>query len=77
MDWERRMVKQFGNSTDDSSEGYFGRYKGAGPSSAPNRDIGDDSSDDGDDEEDPEKESDGTETQEKGVVCEGLDSLKS
>ena len=80
-DWERRMVKEFGNSSDDSSEGGFGRCDGAGPSNALGRDAGDDSSDDsdssddGDDEEDPkkdpEKESDEIETQEKGVVREG------
>ena len=63
------MVKGFGNSTDDSSEGGFGRYKGAGPSNAPSRDAEDnssDSSDDGNDEEDPkddpEEELNGTET---------------
>ena len=69
------MVKEFGNSTDDSSEGGFGRYEGASPSNSPDRDAGGDSSDDGDDEddieEDPEEESIGTETQEKGVVHEG------
>ena len=73
-DWERRMVKEFGNSTDDSSEGGIDRYEGKSPSNAPDRDTGDDSSDNGDDEEDPEedpkKELDGTETQEKGVVHE-------
>ena len=46
----------------------FGQYEGACPSSALDRDAGDDSSNDGDDEEDLEEESDGTETQEKGVV---------
>ena len=74
-DWDRRMVKEFGNSTDDASDDGFGRYEGAGPSSAPDKDAGDDSSDDGDNEddpeEDPEEESDGTETQDKGVVREG------
>ena len=64
-DWERRMVKEFENSTDDASDGGFSRYEGVGPSSAPDKDAIDDSSDDGDDEEDPEKdleeESDGTE----------------
>ena len=72
------MVKEFGNSTDDSSESGFGQYEGAGPSNAPGRDARDDSSDssdDGNDEEDPmedpEEESDGTETQEQGVVREG------
>ena len=69
------MVKEFWNSIDDASDGGFGWYEGASPSSAPDRDAGDDSSDDGDDEEvfeeNPKEESDGTETQEKGVVCEG------
>ena len=73
--WERRMIKEFGNSTDDSSQGGFRRYDGTGPSSVPDRDARDDSSDDGNDEEDPEddleKESNRTETQEKGVVREG------
>ena len=74
-DWERRMVKEFGNCTDDSSEGGFGRYEGAGPLNAPEKDAGVDSNDDSDDEEDPEEdpeeEKDATETQEKGVVREG------
>ena len=72
------MVKEFGNNTNDSSEGSFGQYEGACPFNAQSRDIGDDSddsSDDGNDEEDPEEdpkeELDGIETQEKGVVCEG------
>ena len=69
------MVKEFVNSTDDSSEGGFGRCERAGPSNAPDRDAGGDSSDDGDDEEDPDEDpkekSDGIETQEKGVVREG------
>ena len=60
------MVKEFWNSIDDSSEGGFGRYEGAGPSNTPDRDAGGDSSDDGDEEEDPKKdpeeESDVTET---------------
>ena len=75
------MVKEFGNSTNDASDGGFGQYEGADPSSAPDRDTGDDSSDDGDDEEDPkedlEEESDGTETQEKRVVHEGQIALKA
>ena len=70
LDWERRRIKVFGNSTDDSSEGGFGRYEGAGPSSALDRDARDDSSDDGDDEEDPKEELDGTEIEVKGVVHE-------
>ena len=71
------MVKEFRNSTDDSSDGDFGRYEGASPSNALGKDVGDDNddSDDSDDEEDPkedlEEESDGTETQEEGVVREG------
>ena len=72
VDWERRMVKELRNSTNDCSEGGFGRYDGAGPSSAPDRDAGDDSKDDDDEEEeDPEEESDETKTQEKGVAREG------
>ena len=80
------MVKEFGNSTDDSSEGDFGRCKGVGRSNTPGRDAGDDrsddndSSDDGDDEEDPEEDPeeklDGIETQEKGVVREGYIAWK-
>ena len=30
-DWERQMVKEFGNCTDDSSEGGLGRYESAAP----------------------------------------------
>ena len=62
-DWERQMVKEFGNSTDDSSEGGLGRCENAGPSNALGRDAGDDGSDSSDDEEDPEEKIDGTETQ--------------
>ena len=66
-DWERRMVKEFGNSTDDSSKGGLGWCEGAGPSNALGRDAGDNSSDSSDDkedpEEDPEEETDGSETQ--------------
>ena len=69
------MVKEFGNSTDDSSEGGLGRYESASPSNALGKDARDDSSDDGDNEEDPEEDleeqTDGTETLEKGVVCKG------
>ena len=67
------MVKEFENNIDDFSEGDFGRCEGVGPSNAPARDGGDDnsdSSDGGNDEEDPEKELDGTETQEKCIICE-------
>ena len=68
VEWERRMVKEFGNNIDDSSEGGLGWYEGAGPSNAPGKDVGDDSSEYGDDEEDPEedpeKQTDGTETPE-------------
>ena len=74
-DWERRMVKEFGNSTDNSSEGGLGQYESVGRSNAPGRDAEGDSNDHGDDEEDLEedleKEIDETETQEKGVVYEG------
>ena len=49
------MVKEFGNSTDDSSEGGLGRYKNAGPSTASGRDAGGNSTNSGDDEEDPEE----------------------
>ena len=54
------MIKEFGNSTNDSSDAGFGRYEGAGPSNALGRDARDDSSgdsdgsDDGNGEEDPE-----------------------
>ena len=58
-DWESRMVKEFGNSTEDSSEGGLGRYEGAGPSSALVRDTGDSNSDSSDREEDTDE----TETQ--------------
>ena len=61
-DWERRMVKEFGNNTDDSSEGGLGRCEDAGPSSAPGRDAGDSGSDNSDPEEDPKEDTDGTET---------------
>ena len=53
------MIKEFGNFTDDSSHGGFGRDEGVGPSNVPSRDAGDGDSDDGDDEEDPEEDSDG------------------
>ena len=61
------MVKKFGNSTDDSSEGGLHRCENANPSNAPGRDARDSSNDSGDDEEDPEEDSKeetkGTETQ--------------
>ena len=67
VDWERRIVKEFGNSTDDSSEGGLGRCESACYSNAPGRDARGDGSDSSDDEEDPEenpkKEIDGIETQ--------------
>ena len=67
VDWERRMVKEFWNSTDDSSEGGLGPCESAGPSNALGRDAGDDGSDSDNDEEDPEEdtkgETDKTETQ--------------
>ena len=65
-DWESRMVKEFGNITDDSSEGDLGRCKSACPSNAPSRDARGDGSDSDDEEdlkEDPEKETEGTKTQ--------------
>ena len=61
-DWDSRMVKEFGNNTEDSSEGGLGLYKGAGPSSAPGRDTRDSGSDKSNSEEDPEEDTDGTET---------------
>ena len=71
VDLERQMVKEFGNSMDDSSEGGLSRYENAGPSNAPGRDVGGDSSDDGDDAKDTEEQIDGNETLEKGVVRKG------
>ena len=59
--WERRMIKEFENCTDNSSDGGFGRDKDVGPSNVPGRDArdyGSNDSDDGDDEKDPEEESD-------------------
>ena len=79
-DWEWRMVMEFGNSTDDSSDGGFSSNEGACPSNVPVRNArNDDSSDSGDNDddyekepkEDPEEESDGDKTQEKGVIHEG------
>ena len=65
-DWEIRMVKEFGNSTDDYSEGGLGRCEDADPSNAPGKDAEDSGSDSSDDEEypeeDPEEETDGTKT---------------
>ena len=61
-DWESRMVKEFENSIEDSSEGGLGRCEGAGPSSAPGRDTGDSSSDSSDPKEDPEEDTDETKT---------------
>ena len=59
------MVKEFGNITDDSSEGGLGRCKDASPSSALGRDAGDSGKDSRDAEEDPEEDpeevTDGTE----------------
>ena len=57
------MVKEFGNSTEDSSERGLGHCEGADTSSAPDRDTRDSSSDSSDPEEDPEEDIDGTETQ--------------
>ena len=56
------MVKELGNSIDDSSEGGLGRYENAGPSITPGRDAGGNSTDGSDDEDDPEEEIDGTKT---------------
>ena len=65
-DSERRMVKEFGNNTNDSSEGGVGRCEDATPSSAPGRDAGDSGNDSSDPEEnleeDPEEDTNGTET---------------
>ena len=55
-DWERRMIKEFGNSTDDSSEGGLGQCESAGSLNVPGRDAGCDSSDSGADEKDPNKD---------------------
>ena len=72
------MINEFGNNTDDSSEGGFGQYESASPSNVPGRDAEDDSSDDEEDpKEDPKEESDETETQEKGVVREGQIAWKA
>ena len=38
-DWERRMIKEFGNCSDDSSDGGFGRDEGIGPFNIPGRDA--------------------------------------
>ena len=61
------MVKEFGNSTEDSSEGGLSRCESTDPSNVLDREVGDDGSDSDDDEEDleedPEKKTDGTETQ--------------
>ena len=51
-DWERRMVKEFGNSTDDSSEGGFDHDEGAGPSNVPVKNARNDDSNDNDDNDD-------------------------
>ena len=56
------MVKEFENSTEESSEGGLGCCEGAGPSSTPGRDTGDSGNDKSDFEEDPEEDTDGTET---------------
>ena len=57
------MVKEFGNSTNVSSEGGLGCCEDASPSSAPGRDAGDSGSGSSDPEKDPEEDTDGTETQ--------------
>ena len=45
------MVKEFGNSIEDSSEGSPGHCEGSGPSSALDKDTGDSSGDGSDSEE--------------------------
>ena len=74
------MVEEFGNSTNDSSEGNFSRDEGVGPSNVPVKNArNDDSNDNGDNdddyeeepEEDPEEELDKDKTQEKGVIHKG------
>ena len=79
-DWERRIVKEFGNSTDDSSESGFDRDDGACPSNilvrnARNDDSNDSGDNDDDYEEEPEEdlkeESNRDKIQEKGVIHEG------
>ena len=67
----------FGNCTNDSSDGGFGRDEGAGPSNVPGRDGIDDSDDKEDPEEDLKEESDGDKTQEKGVVHASYIELES
>ena len=57
-DWERRIVKKFGNSTNDSSKGHFSHDEGACPFNVPVRNArNDDSNDSGDNEGDYEEES--------------------
>ena len=60
------MVKEFGNITENSSEGGLGRREGVGPLSAPGRDTRDSGSDSSDPKVDPkedlEEDTDGTET---------------
>ena len=84
--WERRMVNEFRNCTDDSSDGGFGREEGACPFNVPDRETRDDDDDgndddngsddsNGNDEEDPEEdleeELDGDKTLEMGIIHEG------
>ena len=61
------MVEEFGNSTDDSSEGDFDCDEGASPFNVTVRNARNDD----DYEEDPEEESNGDNTQEKGVIHKG------
>ena len=56
------MVKEFGNSTKDSSEGGLGCCEKAGPSSALGKNTGDNGSDSSDPDEDSEEDTDRTET---------------
>ena len=57
VDWEQTMVKEFENSTDDSSEGGFGCDEGASPSNVLVRNArNDDSNDSGDNDDDYKEE---------------------
>ena len=60
------MVKEFGNNTEDFSEGGLGRCEGADPSSALGGDTGGSSSS----EEYPEEDTAGTENQSGCSPCE-------
>ena len=61
--WHRRIVNEYGNSTEGTSEGGLSRCESASPLNAPGRDTGGDGSDSNDEEnpeEDPKGEIDGT-----------------